>query len=529
MTIATLIAAPGTGGNGERLAQAPADAHTPPVAFESVPAPAIPVGLAPTPTIEYRARRKQLRNTVNTSRPSAVPPIPAPPPPIPPLVRKGPRVLMYKQDPSVTESGIRKAYLPTVAVNGPRDGRIRLDGVAPVALNALGDFIGPAPTTEGFDAVHTFAVVRQTLTMYQRALGNVPLPWQWNGPSNTDPIAVFPRAGETPNAFYSRTLRALKFFFFTPPGSPAGTPKVFTCRSLDIVAHETGHAVLDALKPNWILTGNPPQTGGLHEAFGDLTAIFLTLSQLDQCEAFVAQTKANLHAKTFLSDMAEQFGLALGRPNGLRNADNDFKLSEVGTEVHAISQVFTGGIYDVLADIFAFERRVHLEDEAVTLHRVAQYLCTLVLRAIIAAPASGATFADVVNRMLTISNADGKPAQYRNFLRNRFTFREVIVSPTPFALDQSDDLELDAGVVDMEDAVQDRHGCCGTMQNLEYDAEADADLQAQQDELLTVFANGSAHARILFGDGADGNGNGADGHGDRSSRRTGASSRRRHR
>jgi hypothetical protein len=51
----------------------------------------------------------------------------------------------------------------------------------------------------------------------------------------------------------------------------------------------------------------------LHESFGDITAIFVALSQLDQVEAVIAQTKANLHDKTFLADLAEQFGLALGR------------------------------------------------------------------------------------------------------------------------------------------------------------------------------------------------------------------------
>src|SRR5206468_1201869 len=135
-------------------------------------------------------------------------------------------------------------------------------------------------------------------------------------------VQVFPHAGVTMNAFYSRSLKALKFFFFNKPGDPPGPPwNIFVCRSLDIVAHETGHAVLDGLKPNWIGAAGPPQTGALHESFGDLTAIFLTLSQMDQVEAVIAQTKANLHDKTFLSDLAEQFGLALGRTNGLRNAD----------------------------------------------------------------------------------------------------------------------------------------------------------------------------------------------------------------
>jgi hypothetical protein len=154
---------------------------------------------------------------------------------------------------------------------------------------------------------------------------------------------VFPHAGNTANAYYSRTDQALKFFFFPKPGT---TPPalVYTCRSLDIVAHECGHGVLDGLKPGWLGGGNPPQTGGLHESFGDLTAIFLACAQLDQVEAALALTKANLHDKNFLAAMAEQFGMALGFPQGLRNADNDLKLSQVSNEVHAISQVFTGGI-----------------------------------------------------------------------------------------------------------------------------------------------------------------------------------------
>jgi hypothetical protein len=496
------------GSNGDgAVSQAPVDIHTPPVGFETVLSPRIPVGFVPEPTIEYRTRRKQLRNTVNSGKPEPSASLPAPTSiPIPPIVLKGPRVLMYKQDPSVAEIGIRKAYLPGLVSTGPLDARIRIQGVAPVAKNAMGDLIGPTPGTEGFDAIHTFAVVRQTLTMYQRALGGVQLPWQWNSATNTNPLNVFPRAGVTANAFYSRGEQALKFFFFTPSGSPPGTPQVFTCRSLDIVAHETGHAILDALKPGWLLSGNPPQTGGLHESFGDLTAIFLTLSQMDQCEAFIAQTKADLHAKSFLSDLAEQFGLALGRPNGLRNADNDFKLSEVGNEVHAISQVFTGGIYDVLADIFAFERRVNLEDEAMTLYRVAAYLRGLVLRAIIAAPASGATYASVVNQMLTISAADGKPVEYRNFLRNRFTFREVVVALTPFALDQGVDLELAPGISDPEGATQDRHSCCGTMQHPQYDEDLDEVLQAEIDELAGIFAEGSEVGKMLFAANAEENG-----------------------
>jgi hypothetical protein len=435
----------------------------------------LPVSLVPTPTREYRTHRKTVRATLQPGVP--IPPLPIP---IPIPIVKGSRVLMWKQDPSVTEIGIRKAFLPALISVGPKDSRITIQGLAPVTPNLFGDLI-QSPGTEAFDAVHTFAVVRQTLTLHQRSLSPKPVPWQWNSSTNTDPLNVFPHGlPDVMNAFYSRGLKSLKFGDFIVPGS-SPPQRLFTCQSLDIVSHETGHAILDGLKPSWLMSGNPPQTGGLHESFGDLTAIFLALSQLDQVEAVIAQTKADLHDKTFLADLAEQFGLALGRPNGLRNADNDLKLSQVGTEVHAISQVFTGAIYDILADIFVFERRPAQKDDAAVLYEVGRYLHSLLLRALIAAPASGATFADVANQMLNFAFADGKPVQYRNSIRNRFSVREVVVSPTPLTADHQAGVALKPGIQDAAGAVQDRRTCCGTMQHPEYTG-GDESLQAETEE-----------------------------------------------
>ncbi len=432
----------------------------------------IPLGF-PTPTISYRARRKEMRAAVGPGIPRPTPiPLPRPLP--------GARVLMWKQDPSVQEIGIRKSFLPGHIFAGPHDARLNTQGLPTVTPNVFDDLI-ETPGTDAFDAVHTFAVVRETLTMYQRALGTAVL-WEWNTGGNTDPLNVFPHAGVTMNAFYSRADKALKFFFFNKPGDPPGPPwNIFTCRSLDIVSHETGHAVLDGLKPHWLDSSNLPQTGGLHESFGDLSAIFLTLSQFDQVEAIIAQTKANLHDKTFLSDLAEQFGLALGRTNGLRNADNDLKLSEVGNEVHAISQVFTGAIYDILADIFAFARNPAKNDDAFVLYDSAQYLRGLLLRSITAAPAQNATFADVANQMLTIVAADGKPAQYGTFIRNRFAVREVLHATVALDTEHKAGTTLEAWVTDQPKTVQNRAGCCGTMRHPQYHGaaeEAQAELKA---------------------------------------------------
>jgi hypothetical protein len=445
----------------------------------------------PTPTAEYRAHRKLMRAAVGP----AAPPIPTPIPIPIPLVR-GARALIWKQDPSVGEIGIRKTYLPGIVLTGPKDGRITIQGLPPVSSNALGDFI-QTPGTDAFDAVHTFAVVRETLTMYQRALNGTgspaaQVPWQWNLAGSADALQVFPHDSDMMNAFYSRNQKALKFGFFHRPGPPPN-PVIFTCRSFDIVAHETGHAVLDGLKPNWILASNPPQTGGLHESFGDLTAIFLALSQLDQVEAVIAQTRANLHDKTFLADLAEEFGLALGRPNGLRNADNDFKLSQVGNEVHAISQVFTGAIYDILADIFASERNPGKKDDAIVLYEAGQYLLGLLLHAIKDAPPTAATYANVVNKMLSIASTDGSPAKYRTFIRNRFTFREVVVSPVPLAKDDRKHVELAAGVQDAKGVPQNRSSCCGTMQNPEFNG-AETALEEEIAAFLKAVASADGSA-----------------------------------
>lgn len=431
----------------------------------------LPVSYVPTPSAPYRIHRKSMQQTTQPGRPRRLDSVVAAQAEAP----LGSRVLMWKQDPSVSELGTRKSFLPGLILQGPRDARITSGqpGIAPVSPNAFGDFI-LSPNTDQFDAIHTFAVVRQTLTMYQRALadgaGGAPLPWAWNSATDTDPLQVFPHGlPNVMNAFYSRDERALKFGDFVPSGA---TERVFTCRSFDIVSHETGHAVLDGLKPGWLLNNNPPQTGGLHEAFGDLTAIFLALSQFDQVEAVIAQTKADLHDKTFLADLAEQFGLALGRANGLRNADNDLTLSDTGTEVHAISQVFTGAIYDVLADIFAFERRPGAEDDAAVLHRCAAYLRGLLLRALIAAPERRATFADVANQMLRLTGADGKPADYAAFIRNQFTRREVLGS-RPLTAGQEQTMMFEADIGDAPDARQDRRACCGTMKHWQYlDSEA---------------------------------------------------------
>ena len=98
--------------------------------------------------------------------------------------------------------------------------------------------------------------------------------------------------------------------------------------------------------------------------------------------------------------------------------------------------------------------------------------------------------------MLNIANADGKPVQYRNFIRNRFTVREVVVSPTPLTADASAQLTLEESETAraLAHMPQDRTGCCGTMtlpENNGVEALLEDELTAFRDALKTEAAERS--------------------------------------
>lgn len=372
---------------------------------------------------------------------------------------QGSKVRLWKQDPSVNAIGVRTAFIHTAVRSGPQDDEIQILGVPQASANSNHDYLfDPEENPLEFDAVHTYAVVRQVLTMYQRVFARIglsgPAQWQWG---NAAPIRVYPRAGYDANAYYSRNERSLRFFYFDS-NVDANLPRIYTNRSFDIVAHETGHAILDGLRPGYWSSWNS-QTGGLHESFGDLTSIFTMLAQLDQCEAIIAESKADLHAKSFFPAVAEQFGEALGRDTGLRNADNDLKLSDVSTEVHGLSQVFTGAIYDILADIFDDYVKLEAQDPAETLFRVGKHVLSLVLISLVRGPEQNATYSDIAQRMLEAETVEA----WRSIIVRRFTEREV--------------LGAGVGVAPPKREPIDWHRCCGTLSHPEHIRDALAGLE----------------------------------------------------
>lgn len=188
---------------------------------------------------------------------------------------------------------------------------------------------------------------------------------RWPGTKN---LNVLPRAGVDFNAYYDR--RNLKFFYDTD----TTTNKVVYCAdSVDIVAHEFGHALLDAMRPD-LWSSMALEVWAFHEAFADINGI-LTLMQYDEVLQYaIDETAGELTGSNVLSRCAEELGIAVyhvyngasdgSLSNALRDASvrydyvrpetlPDFGRDDVLTsEPHSFSRVFSGCFWAMLVAVY---------------------------------------------------------------------------------------------------------------------------------------------------------------------------------
>ncbi len=99
--------------------------------------------------------------------------------------------------------------------------------------------------------------------------------------------------GEDFNAFYDR--QALNFFHGTAAGRT-----VYSGESPDIVCHEQGHAILDAIRPELFDAGSI-EAAAFHESFGDMSAILVALQLPTLRAAILAETGGDLTRSSRLS------------------------------------------------------------------------------------------------------------------------------------------------------------------------------------------------------------------------------------
>ena len=106
--------------------------------------------------------------------------------------------------------------------------------------------------------------------------------------------------GEDLNAFYTR--RRLEFYHATVAGVT-----LFSGESADVVSHELGHAVLDAIRPQ-LFDAASIEAAAFHESFGDMSAILVGL-QL----TVAARARADGNPRTPLELLAHLAGRGAAR------------------------------------------------------------------------------------------------------------------------------------------------------------------------------------------------------------------------
>lgn len=188
--------------------------------------------------------------------------------------------------------------------------------------------------------------------------------------ATTEELQIWPQAAKELNAYYDR--RNLRFCYY-----PHGGTTLFTADSADIVTHELGHAVLDAIRPDFWHTPSL-EIASFHEAFSDICSIFSILQYDYVLSNVLRSTDNDISNSNFASRLAEELGILVHKklggnktgslPKALRDPSVElFKYKNPKTlpakgrdnqllaECHSFGRVFSAAWYQILIKIYQIE------------------------------------------------------------------------------------------------------------------------------------------------------------------------------
>lgn len=208
---------------------------------------------------------------------------------------------------------------PTALRNGAK-GPLTLDLNEQKLLLCNG--LAPTPADGRFHLQMTYAVCSLTYATFQRALGRE-IMWASGYRANEDEpfrLRISPFAlREEKNAAFDQELGSISFGYFHTGAKPGGhtVPKglISTALSHDVVAHETTHALLHALRAQFANPTNPDVLG-FHEGFADIVALLMHFSYPEVVLEAMRASKGSIAKATLLTDLARQFGQATSMPAG---------------------------------------------------------------------------------------------------------------------------------------------------------------------------------------------------------------------
>lgn len=278
------------------------------------------------------------------------------------------KISYLPQDPGMLPPGTVEVPASDIQA-GPSNSRLKMSEspqFPPAKPDADGNLIFDLEDPR-FDAAQTFVIADRSLKMAEKYLGRE-LPWAFTKELERNELIIHPHLGaNTPNAFYSSQAGSVNFFHFI---DPVTKETIRTGQSADVVAHEVGHALLDAIRHEYI-SSLSIHGGGFHEAFGDMTAMLTALQDEAVIEAVHAETQGDLTRPNVVSRAAEGLGQAIGhltdkKMDALRSGLNNFHYADqhflpyldrergdsvLSQESHSYSNLFTGAFYDLLTEL----------------------------------------------------------------------------------------------------------------------------------------------------------------------------------
>lgn len=332
---------------------------------------------------------------------------------------------------------------------------------APIDLNnprlLATDGLAPAEGDPKFHQQMVYAVAMRTIQSFERSLGRRAL-WSsvTEGFREMDYVArlrIYPHALRARNAYYNPLKKAVLFGYFpaTPltlnTVNPGGM--VFTCLSHDIVAHEMTHALLDGMARGLASPTNEDMLA-FHEALADLVALFQHFSLPGVLDRQLARTRGNLRMKSYLVQLAEQFGQGTGLHGALRSylgETPDPTLLARTREPHARGAILVAAVFDAFVTIYenriADLKRIASEGTGVLregdLHpdlvsrfaaeaaKAASQLLRMCIRAVDYCPPVDLTFGDFLRALITADTDlyPDDPLAYRPAIIDAFRQRGI--------------------------------------------------------------------------------------------------------
>jgi len=212
---------------------------------------------------------------------------------------------------------------------------------APVKRGADGHFDRIDVESRAFSCATMYATVRRVLDIWEDYFGHRV---DWHFETDFARLELIPLI-EWDNA--QSGYGFLEFGYGSDANGRIDRTRPY-CENFDVLAHELGHSFVFAE------VGAPSASSddaidyrGMHESAGDLVAIISALHFTSIVDRLLENTRGNLFTVNELDRVGE-----LSHSHEVRVAFNSYRMSDVGNEPHERSLPLTGGIFDIMVEVF---------------------------------------------------------------------------------------------------------------------------------------------------------------------------------